>query len=105
MWIGSVIHETPQDEKDRAELFFADLQKPYELDVSLKLAASPYEIIGSTLAMFGCALSAISLLILTLYHDFRAFSLNLTVGAFFVLFGLVLTVLSIKRVHTVKTNN
>ncbi|GAF74115.1 unnamed protein product, partial [marine sediment metagenome] len=72
MWIGTVTKETPAEEKERVEEFFKDLERPYELDSTAAKTTSPFRIIGLTLAAFGCAIIAISFLVLIFYNDMRA---------------------------------
>ena len=98
MWLGTVLKETPLDERERVRSFFADLEKPFEIDEDTKKRAqSPFGIIGLTLAAFGGALCSIALVILVGYHDMRAFVLDLGVGLFILLLGVVLRVLSKKK--------
>lgn len=92
MWIGTVTKETPAEEKERVEEFFKDLERPYELDSTAAKTTSPFRIIGLTLAAFGSAIIAISFLVLIFYNDMRAFGLDLGVGIFLLVLGILLRI-------------
>lgn len=90
MWIGSVTKPTPEEEKRRVETFFTELGKPYEIEPADKEAASPFRVIGITLALLGCAMIVISCVILIFYLDRGAFGIDLGVGIFLILLGIIL---------------
>jgi len=92
IFVGSFTRETPPDERERVEEFFTDLERPYELDDTGKKAASPFGIIGLTLALLGCAIALISFLVLFRYDDPRAFKLDLAVGLFLLVLGSFLNI-------------
>ena len=91
MWLGSEYRETPPDEKERVEAFFGDLKKPFEYDISAdKGRVSPFRIIGFTLAILGCVMAGIAVIVLVFYHDSRAFYLNLLVGVIMICLGAIM---------------
>ncbi|GAG09829.1 unnamed protein product, partial [marine sediment metagenome] len=80
-----------------AEAFFENLKKPFELDSAAKIAFSPFAIIGLCLAMFGCVMIVIAILVGLVYHDMRAFWLDLIVGVLMTLLGVGLRLGSLKK--------
>jgi Na+/proline symporter len=103
MWIGTKIKKTSPEEKERVAGFFADLDKPFEIEPEgVKPKKSPFGIIGLTLLMLGCAIVLISLIVLLFYHERRAFGLDLGVGLFIILLGGVLRLATRSRPGTVK---
>ncbi len=90
MWFGTAISETSADERERVRDFFADLERPFELDPASKPEESPFGIIGLLLVMFGAVMTAVAFMMLVGYGDMRAFGLDLTVGGLLMLLGLFL---------------
>ncbi len=91
MWIGTITKPTPQEEKNRVNSFFNDLKKPFQLETTTKDSTlSPFKIIGFTLATFGVVMALISLLILLVYHNTRAFRLDMILSfTLFILGGIM----------------
>ena len=97
MWIGTITKQTPQGEKERVDLFFNDLEKPFEIEAEAKRSIlSPFKIIGFTLAAFGIVFVLISLIVLIVYHDTQAFWLDLILGFVLILLGAVMGLHSVK---------
>ena len=91
MWLGTITKETPEDEKERVGAFFADLEKPFEHDAeAASEQASPFSIIGFTIAALGCVMIAVAVIVLIFYNDSRAFSLDLIIGGFMLVLGLLM---------------
>jgi hypothetical protein len=91
MWLGTVTKGTPEAEVKRVDAFFDDLQKPFELEAEAKHSAlSPFKIIGYTLAAFGFIFVLISLIVLLVYHDARAFWLDMALSCVLIVLGLAM---------------
>jgi len=88
LWIGTRTKATPPAEQQRVREFFADLEKPYELEVtSDQSAVSPFHLIGFFIAVFGGVFSVIACFVLIVYHDTGAFWIDLITGIFMMLLG------------------
>ena len=91
MWLGTKTHQTPQDEKERVEEFFADLERPYEYNEAADTSGiSPFRIIGLVILLLGCVMAGIAVLVLVLYQDTTAFGVDLIVGFVLVVLGLIM---------------
>ena len=91
MWLGTIAHPTPQDEKERVEEFFADLEKPYEYDEAADTSGiSPFRIIGLVILLLGCVMAVIAVLVWILYQDTTAFGIDLIVGIVMAVLGLIM---------------
>lgn len=99
MWLGTRTKETPPDEKERVEVFFTDLKKPYELDHTKIGTFSPFRIMGPILAILGGAMILISILVAFGYHDMLAFWLDMFVGLLLVTVGIIMRLKSSKYLY------
>jgi len=90
MWLGTKTSATPEDEINRRELFFTDLQKPFLFEGQEKKAFSPFKIIGLTIIAFALAIAAISLFILLHYRDLKAFKIDLLVVILLIIIGFLM---------------
>jgi SSS family transporter len=98
MWIGTATKPTPKEEVKRVDAFFSDLKQPFELDAEAKSSTlSPFKIIGYTLAAFGFIFVLISLFILLVYNDTRAFWLDVILGFVLIILGAVMGLRSTTR--------
>jgi SSS family transporter len=98
MWIGTATKPTPKEEVKRVDAFFNDLKQPFELDAEAKSSTlSPFKIIGYTLAAFGFIFVLISLFILLVYNDTRAFWLDVILGLVLIILGAVMGLRSTTR--------
>jgi SSS family transporter len=98
MWIGTATKPTPKEEVKRVDAFFSDLKQPFELDAEAKSSTlSPFKIIGYTLAAFGFIFVLISLFILLVYNDTRAFWLDVILGLVLIILGAVMGLRSTTR--------
>lgn len=90
MVIGTKIRPTPEEERNRVEAFFADLQRPFLYEATKSETLSPFAIIGFMLAAFGTLVAAISFLVLTIYQDTPAFRIDFAVAMVLVAMGLLM---------------
>ncbi len=98
MWLGTITRPTPREEADKVSAFFNDLKKPFQLEAAAKESTlSPFKIIGFTLALFGVIFALISLLVLFVYHNPRAFRVDLILGLTLLMLGGIMWLGSQKR--------
>jgi SSS family solute:Na+ symporter len=97
LWLGTAAKKTSEEERNRVEAFFKNLGTPFVLEEKGSRVFSFFKIIGFALAAFGLAIVAISLIALFIYHDRRAFSVDLAVGGFLLIFGLIVWILSRRK--------
>ena len=91
MWLGTKSHPTPEDEHERVEEFFTDLEKPFEYDKKTDAGrVSPFRIIGLMILILGCVMAGIGILVLVLYSDNRAFALDLIIAVVMLFLGLIM---------------
>ncbi len=90
MVIGTASRPTPDGEKQRVEAFFADLKTPFLFEGKTGDSLSPFGVIGFMLIAFGALVAAVSLLVLTVYHDAFAFRIDLAVSSALISMGLLM---------------
>jgi len=88
MWIGSITKKVTDDEKERVNEFFQDLEVPFLLEDSSETSVvSPFRLIGFFIAVFGITFSIIACIVLIFYQNSTAFWIDLSVGIFMILVG------------------
>lgn len=90
MWAGTKSKETSADEKERVDQFFRDLEQPYDYDPNQKSALFPFNIMSVILAILGGVMVIISIIMALVYHDARAFRIDLIVGLILATVALVM---------------
>jgi Na+/proline symporter len=90
MWLGTASRPTPDEERGRAEAFFADLDRPFLFEGAGTGALSPFAVIGFMLAAFGALVAGVAVLVLVKYGDPRAFRIDLVVALVLVALGLLM---------------
>ena len=100
MWLGSVRRPTPADEVQRAEAFFRDLERPFEIELkSEKQTFSPMRTVGNALLVFGLMFTLTPIYLLMFTSDRRAFRLNLIASLAIVISGFLLRAAGRRRLH------
>jgi len=100
MWLGSRHCPTPADEAQRADAFFRDLERPFEIELKPgKQTVSPMNTVGNTLLVFGLMFTLTPIYLLLFTTDRRAFRLNLIASLAIVISGVLLRAAGRRRLH------
>ncbi len=98
MWIGSVLHPAPADESRRAEAFFTDLERPFEIEAKPEGPIfSPMRTVGNSILVFGLMFTLTPVYLLLFTADRRAFRLNLIAALAIIVSGFLLRISAGKR--------
>ena len=98
MWIGSVLHPAPADESRRAEAFFADLERPFEIEAKPEGPIfSPMRTVGNSVLVFGLMFTLTPVYLLLFTADRRAFRLNLIAALAIIVSGFLLRISAGRR--------
>jgi Na+(H+)/acetate symporter ActP len=90
MWLGTSAKPTPQEEKERVNDFFKDLQQPFLFEEKEKKPLSPFKIIGFMLIAFGLLMAAISVFILLHDRNTHAFKVDVIVALVLAFIGALM---------------
>jgi len=93
MWLGSMRGETPPDERERTEMFFRMLDKPYDSE-DITVARSPFPVIGFIVAVMGLGLTLVAFAVKLVYDTPGWFRLNLLAGVVLTAAGVAMRLAS-----------
>ncbi|MBN1290784.1 MAG: hypothetical protein JXB48_03015 [Candidatus Latescibacteria bacterium] len=99
MWLGSVLFVTPDDEKERVKEFFSHMDVPTEPKVERAgQTQSPFGAVGAALIIMGSVIFCGGIIMQFIAGDSRALVLNLIASITMIVIGVLMWVVTRKKV-------
>ncbi|MFC1606970.1 hypothetical protein ACFL47_03275 [Candidatus Latescibacterota bacterium] len=96
MWIGSAYSTTSEDERNRTDAFFRQLDIPYENE-GITQPHSPFPVIGIIVAVMGAGMAVVAFAVRTIYNKPEWFAINGAAAAILLTIGGSLWFVSRRR--------